>query len=221
MRILLLIAVAVISVSCGIAADSSLGARMPSAGYRYLDLLSEHTFDEPGDRRKFIGESAVYMNVEDGEYRIRFNRRQYVWAQSPARYEDSIVEVEARQLSDFNHNAFGIACRLDLGNRGRGYYFLIGGDGYYTIRWSNGRSLDDIVPARPSDAINRGQASNRIRAVCIDDYLALWINDRFVAEARDQRATYGAVGLAAAMNYQGRTLDIAFDDLRIWEGALE
>ena len=149
------------------------------------------------------------------------NARQYVWVQTPTLYQDTVIEVEARQLSEFDHNAFGIACRLDPGNSGRGYYFLIGGDGYFTIRWSNGRSLDDIVPARSSNAINTGQANNRIRAVCVEDYLALWINDRFVAEARDNRATQGAVGLAAAMNYQGERLDVSFDDLKIWTAALD
>lgn len=221
MRLLPLIAVMVIAVSCGFAADSNLGPMMPSVGYRYLDLVTEDTFDDPGVWRSYDGGSDLYMNAEAGVYRIRLNKRQYVWVQAPRRYQDSIIEVEVRQLSVFDHNAFGIACRLDLGNSGRGYYFLIGGDGYYTIRWSNGRSLEDIVSARPSDAINRGQAANRIRAVCIEDYLALWINDQFVAEARDQRASHGAVGLAAAMNYQGESLDISFDNLRIWDAALD
>lgn len=221
MRLLPLIAVMVIVVSCGLAADLNLGPTMPSVGYRYLDLVTEDAFDDPGGWRSFDGGPDLYMNAEDGVYRIRLNTRQYVWAQSPMRYQDSIIEVEARQLSDFDHNAFGIACRLDMGNSGRGYYFLIGGDGYYTIRWSNGRSLDDIVLARPSEAINRRGAANRIRAVCIEDYLALWINGRFVAEARDQRAAHGAVGLAAAMNYQGKSLEIIFYDLRIWDAALD
>ncbi len=221
MRLLPLIAVMVIAVSCGSAAESYLGPKMPSVGYRYLDLVTEDDFDDPGVWRSFDGGADLYMNAEDGVYLIRVNKRQYVWVQSPSRLQDSIIEAEVRQLSDFDHNAFGIACRLDMGNSGRGYYFLIGGDGYYTIRWSNGRSLDDIVQARPSDAINRGRAANRIRAVCIEDYLALWINGRFVAEARDQRAAHGAVGLAAAMNYQGRSLEVSFDNLRIWDAALD
>ena len=221
MRLLPLIAVMVIAVSCGSAAESYLGPKMPSVGYRYLDLVTEDDFDDPGVWRSFDGGADLYMNAADGVYLIRVNKRQYVWVQSPSRRQDSIIEAEVRQLSDFDHNAFGIACRLDMGNSGRGYYFLIGGDGYYTIRWSNGRSLDDIVQARPSDAINRGRAANRIRAVCIENYLALWINGRFVAEARDQRAAHGAVGLAAAMNYQGRSLEVSFDNLRIWDAALD
>ena len=82
------------------------------------------------------------------------------------------------------------------GHSGRGYYFLISGDGHYTIRWSNGRSLDDIIPVGYSDAIQR-DAGNRLRAVCIGDYLALWINDVFVAEARDGRGRAGPVWLGS------------------------
>jgi hypothetical protein len=221
MRFLPLIALMMLAAACGSLADDSLGAALPSIGYRYLSLLADETFDDPAAWRSFDGGADLYMAAEDGVYRIRLHKRQFVWVQSPARYQDSIIEAEVRQLSDFDHNAFGIACRLDLGNSGRGYYFLIGGDGYYSIRWSNGRSLDAIVPARPSAAIQRGGAANRIRAVCIKDYLALWINDRFVAEARDQRVSTGAVGLAAAMNYQGKSLDIRFDDLRVWDAMLE
>lgn len=221
MRIIPLIAVMLVTAACGYIADSSHRSKSPSVGYRYLELVYDETFDNSGDWRSFDGRPDLYMNAENGVYRMVLNSRRYVWAQSPTSYQDAVIEVDARQLADFDHNAYGIACRLEPGNSGRGYYFLIGDDGYYTIRWSNGRSLEDIVPARPSNAIKRDQAINRIRAICIDDYLALWINDRFVAEARDQRATYGAVGLAAVMNYQGEQLDVSFDDLRIWRAVIE
>lgn len=194
--------------------------QMPSAGYRYLDLIADETFDSVGSWRTYDGGDDLWMNVEDGVYRIDLSTRQIVWTQSKIQHDNVIVEATVTQRSDYNHNAFGVACRLDPANSGRGYYFLISGDGHYTIRWNNGRSLDDIIRATPSDVIKRGQATNTIRAICIDDYLALWVNDEFVAEAHDKRATNGEVGLSGVMNYDNRNLTIEFDDLKVWDGVL-
>ena len=221
MRSICLITLLLISTACGAIAPALVQRPLPSVGYRYLELLRREPFDDPEAWRSYDGGADLWMAVEDGAYRMELNEREFVWAQTADQFRDVAIEAELTQLSDFDHNAFGVACRLDPGNSGRGYYFLMGGDGTYTIRWSNGRSLEPIVAARNSDVIKRGRARNRMRAVCIEDYLALWINDSFVAEARDQRATEGAVGLAAVMNYSGRRLAVRFDDLEIWGAALE
>ncbi len=221
MRFLMYCAIMWLSVSCQPSGQPFARQEVPSVGFRYLDQLVSESFDSVGSWRSYDGGRDLTMNVERGAYHIVLNRRKYVWTQLPRRFDDIVIEAVVEQHSDFDHNAFGIACRLDPANSGRGYYFLIGGDGYYTIRWSNGGSLDDIVSARSSDAINRGKASNRVRAACIADYLALWINDRFVAEARDKRAQSGAVGLAAVMNYAGKQLEVSFDDLKIRQAVLD
>lgn len=199
-----------------------LGAvHTPSVGYRYLDLIYTDPFDDVGAWMTYDGGDILKLAVTGGSYNIRLAARQYVWTQLPYEFDDILIEAEVSQLSDFDHNAFGIACRLDPANSGRGYYFLIGGDGHYSIRWSNGRSLDAIVSAKSSGAIKRGRSKNRVRAICVEDYLALWVNDQFVAETRDIRATEGAVGLTAVMNYAGRVVEVSFDDLKIWRSELD
>lgn len=217
-RLLLLIALALSTTSClamNIAPD-----KMPSKGYRYLDLIADETFDSVGSWRTYDGGDDLWMNVEDGVYRIDLSAQQIVWTQSKIQSGNMIIEATMTQRSEYDYNAFGVACRLDPANSGRGYYFLISGDGHYTIRWNNGRTLDSIVRATPSDVIKRGQATNTIRAICIDDYLALWVNDKFVAEAHDKRATSGEVGLSGVMNYKNQNLTVEFDDLKVWDGVL-
>ena len=221
MRIYLFFLFILLTASCqpivaGLRSDAG-----PSVGFTYLDLVYSDQFDESGNWRTYDGGGKLKMAVAGGSYRIWLAARQYVWTQLPDTYDDVVIEAEVRQLSDFEHNAYGIACRLDPANSGRGYYFLIGGDGYYSIRWSNGRSLDAIVSAKPSVKIKRGSSANRIKAICLGDYLALWINGQFVAEARDSRAKSGAAGLAAVMNYRDQTLEVAFDELKIWLSALD
>lgn len=195
-------------------------ARLPTVGYRYLDLAVDETFDQLGGWRSYDGGETLYMGVEAGVYRMVLTERQYVWTQADSHFQNVVIEAAAAQISDEDRGAFGIACRLDAANRGRGYFFLISGDGHYSIRWSDGRALNSIVTAQPADSIQRGQAVNRIRAVCIDDYLALWINGQFAAEARDSRAAQGMIGLAGVMNAPGR-LEIEFDDIKVWQAALD
>lgn len=194
--------------------------RAPALGFRYLKLLLDDDFTAGGSWRSYAADD-LFLGVEDGAYKINFVGRKYVWTQAEAQVADVVMEADLRQQSGYDHNAFGLACRLDPANSGRGYYFLISGDGYASIRWSNGRSLEPITEAKPSPLIRRGKAKNRLRAVCIGDYLALWVNDEFVVEARDRRASAGAVGVAGVMNYAGRRLTVAFDDLRVWRAAID
>ena len=195
--------------------------RKPEIGFRFLELLVEDAFDA-GDRwRQYDNNRDLFLGFRAGLYRLDFSGRKYVWTQRAGEYENVVFEAEAAQVSAYNHNAYGLACRLDRANSGRGYFFLISGDGYASIRWSNGRSLEPIVAAAPTDLIRRGRASNRIRVVCIDDYLALWVNGDFVAEARDRRAAAGEVGLAGVMNYAGRRLTVDFADAKVWRAAVD
>lgn len=99
-------------------------------------------------------------------------------------------------------------------SQGDGYAFLIQGSGSYAIMRARSRQLTPLVNWTESDAIQQGPARNHIRAVCVGSYLALYINDRFVASATDDTYTSGQVGLAAsAANRLGTR--IAFDNLAI------
>jgi len=205
-----------LTASCLATPETFQAEKLPSVGYRYLDLIADETFDSIGDWRTYDGGDNLYMTVADGVYRINLSQRQVVWTQAPIQHDNAIIEATVTQRSDDNYNFHGIACRLNASNNGRGYYFLISGDGDYTIRWNNGQSLDDIIPATPSSAIKTGQATNNIRAICIDDYLGLWINDEFVAEAYDKKSSKGVVGLSGVVNREGRSLSVEFDDLKVW-----
>ena len=193
---------------------------LPSQGYRYLELAWHDTFDSGAAWRSYDG-AGVFLGVRNGAFLIDILGRQYVWTQADTSLDDVVMEADLVQTSSDVHNAFGLACRLDPGNSGRGYYFLISGDGYASIRWSNGRSLEQVVPAQPASQIKRAGARNRLRAICIGDYLALWVNDQFVMEARDRRASAGVLGLVGVMNYAGRRLTLTIDDLKAWRAALD
>lgn len=99
-------------------------------------------------------------------------------------------------------------------SEGDGYLFLIQGSGMFAILRARDRDLTPLVNWTASDAINQGLADNHIRAVCLNDYLALYVNDKFVGDAIDSAYTTGQVGLAAS----GATrlgARITFDNLTI------
>lgn len=221
MRALIAILALALLGACATIQQSIARKPGPELGFRYLELLVEDGFAQGDQWRQYQKDEDLFLGARAGVYRIDFSGRQYVWSQREGVYENVVIEAEAAQKSDYDHNAYGLACRLDPGNSGRGYFFLISGDGYASIRWSDGRSLEPIVRAAPSAHIRRGMAANRIRAVCIDDYLALWVNGEFVADARDGRVARGAVGLAGLMNYAGKRLAIEFDDVKVWRAALD
>lgn len=110
-------------------------------------------------------------------------------------------------------------CRASANNDGDGYYFLISGDGYYSIRRGATERVDGLIDWAQTDVVNQNRGLNRIRAVCIGDYLALYVNGQFLAETRNSRYTRGYAGLTAAV-VDGGAVDIAFDDLSIWSAQL-
>ena len=221
MRAIIVVFALALLPACASIQELVSGKQSPDIGFRFLELLLEDEFDSADAWRQYRDDADLFLGPRAGRYRIDFRGRQYVWSQRDDDFADIVIEARAAQVSDYDHNAYGLACRLDPGNRGSGYFFLISGDGYASIRWSNGRSLEPIVSAAPSRHIRRGAARNRLRVVCVDDYLALWVNGEFVADARDRRAARGAVGLAGVMNYAGKRLTVEFDDLKIWRAAAD
>jgi hypothetical protein len=105
-------------------------------------------------------------------------------------------------------------------NNGDGYLFLIRGDGSYAMMRSRGRDVQPLVDWGTSSAINPGPGQNHIRAVCLDDYLALYVNDQFVADASDDAYLRGQVGLTAA-SVDRLGVQVEFDNLTISEANLE
>ena len=164
-------------------------------------------------------DQKVDFQLQDGAYRARAWDGGFMWAIKPPAHTDVVVEVETIQLSDDGSVAYGVMCRAAPTDNSDGYYFLIGGDGYYTIRRGSTDRIGALIPFTYSGAIRQGRGVNRVRAVCIGDYLALYVNGEFVAETRDDYFSRGYTGLAAGV-VEGGDVDVAFDDLTVWAASL-
>ncbi len=197
-------------VGCGAKASKE-----PVAG----ELLLSETFDSEESWERFSNEDSD-LKVSDGVYHIEVNDTGYIWGQNTLKTEDVIIEVETNQLSAFDNNGYGIICRADAENNGDGYYFLISGDGYISIRMGLGDDVPELVEWEENSKINKGQAINKIKAVCVGDYLALYVNDTFAAEATDSTYRSGFTALTS-MAGDGGDAHITFDNLTIWKATVE
>jgi hypothetical protein len=192
----------------------------PSQEFDTGDVLLRERFNQADAWENFVNDDfQVELEVVDGVYRIYTFGSGFIWGLNDAEHDNVVIEVTTEQISSDTDNAYGVICRADTSNNGDGYYFLISGDGFYTIRRGEGDDVSPIVDWDRSSAINQGRDSNTIRAVCIDEYLALYVNDRFVAEANDSLYSTGFAGFAASAS-DDNDAEINFDDLTIWEASL-
>ena len=189
----------------------------PTQEYHANELLLEESFNSASAWESYAG-GDVDIRVDDGEYRMQTDAGGYVWGLNEQEHDNVVIEVTSNQLSSFENNAYGVMCRADESNNGDGYYFLISGDGYYLIAKGEGDNVNPLVEWTASSAINEGQTENKIVAVCIDNYFALYVNDEFLTEVNDSEYTSGYAGFAAAA-FDGGAADVVFDDLTISVGS--
>lgn len=195
-------------------------ASQPTERYQLGDVVQRVDFGPASVWQQYVHpEQNVDFQTEDGVYRARAWDGGFMWTIHPPQLTDTVIEVETTQLSDYRNNAYGVMCRAAPTDNSNGYFFLISGDGNYTIRRGAVDTVAPLIPFSYSDAIRQDHGVNRLRAVCIGDYLALWVNDTFVAETHDDYFKAGYTGLSVAV-VKGGDADITFDDLTVYSASL-
>ncbi len=158
------------------------------------------------------------LRITDGRYEIRFREPDLLlWGQNTEVHSDVAIEVETRMLSTEPDNAYGLMCRADPENTIDGYYFLISGEGRYTIYVFEDGQRRDLVEWTASDAIHTGRADNLLIAVCQGEYLAFYANDQLLAQTQDSTFSSGNAGMAASVFVPDEDVYVVFDNLKIWE----
>jgi hypothetical protein len=160
------------------------------------------------------GGESIYL---DGVYRIFVNQPNVdIWSKPGKSFQDVRVEVDAYKVGGERDNRFGIICRAV--DDDSFYTFIVSSDGFYGIGLIDGQSyqLLGMDALQPSDAINLGSASNRIRADCVGDTLTLTVNGVQLAQVKDTRFPSGDVGLIAG-TYDTPGTDIRFDDFIVYQ----
>lgn len=218
----LLIATALLVVACG----------SPSAEHSEDDIavaedvltiaFEDPTTFETGQHN----EGASSLAIEEGVYTISHTAQNtsYIWGQGGDDVAANVqIEATASATGEPTNNLYGVMCRVDEG--GAGYAFLVSNDGFGAIARTDGRSLTFLFDWHENSAINES-GDNTLRAICIDDYLALYVNDEFIGDASDDRfVEAGQIGLLAGIFVTeagaSGNVEATFDDLTVAEASLQ
>ncbi|MBZ0292349.1 MAG: hypothetical protein K8L99_07250 [Anaerolineae bacterium] len=169
------------------------------------------TYTMPGDQALFrVNEGAL-----EG---AALADQGYIWSLDHETQDDVIINATLKQTEGGLGSVFGVMCRAD--ERGNGYYFLISSDQMFSIRVATDArdELYEVLPWQRHQAIKPGYVTNEIRAVCVEDYLALFINDVFIAEAVDTELSSGQTGVTLAAVDQ--TAWVQFDQVRVRDAVM-
>jgi hypothetical protein len=182
-------------------------------------VLKREDFSDPAAWEWYVSptQGADYR-IESGAYRARLTQPGIFSVYDTLSHADVVIDIETTQLSTTRDNAYGVMCRASPARDGDGYYFLISGDGWFTIRRGAGDQIEALIQWRRSDAINQDRAINRIRATCVGESLRLYVNGTLVGEVSDPLYRRGVTALVAGIT-EGGTVDISFDDLTVWAGS--
>jgi hypothetical protein len=212
----LLLSFVVALVTYPVIAKPDLSVSLPGLGVIEADQVLMETFDDPDTWEQYSSPNGVELGIENGVYRAYTMNAGYAWGLNKQSHTDVILEVEMTPLTIHYENGFGIMCRADTSNNGDGYYFMITGMGYYSIRIGQGDEVRALVDWQQSDAIHPEIDTNRIRAICMGNTLAFYVNDELLAMTVDDVYQTGYAGMAVT-TADNSDIDVAFDNLAIYD----
>ncbi|MBT3190283.1 MAG: hypothetical protein HN736_15405 [Anaerolineae bacterium] len=207
--------VAILMLLSGILACSVFSNTSPS--------VPEVLFEESDflDTGCFFANSndEVAFFVEEGAFHIEILVPDW-YALSPClddiTFSDFVVEVDATQEADVDHNLYGLMFRYD--NVARDYYYFgISGDGNYTLVYDNlneNKPTTKLIDWKYSDAINIGSSSNHLKVMAVGDTFQLYVNDQLLEIVQDSRISSGSVGFVVSAPLESG-VHIVFDNLII------
>ncbi len=190
------------------------GLRTPSpggGGSSSSNVLMQDNFSNPKSGWEVGEYDTGEVGYGDGYYFvISYGNASTMWGVANRSFRNIVIEAEAKPVSGPDNNDYGVICR-EQGD-GRGYYFLISGDGYYAIVKGTDAGYDWLVDFTESSAIKQGYTTNRIRVVCDGSTLSLYVNGELVGEASDTEFSSGDIALTAT-SYENESVEVRFDNL--------
>ena len=192
-----------------------MGVRGPSRSVRAGAELANYTFQRPATWDLFdLGEEIASARLERNALALSVGPELgYLTVGNNVTHSDLLINATVRQTEGLLGNGFGLLCRAD--KAGNGYWFLLSSRGEFSIQVASAarEKLFELVPWRYHSVIRQGMHANQLRIVCAQNYLALFINDVFVAEAFDDEFDSGE--LAVALGATTRRASVSFDDIRL------
>jgi hypothetical protein len=215
MRRFPLLIVAILVISLISACSGSASPNTPPANSAYFD-----NFTNASSGWTRLQNELGTADYAKGYFHILINKAGSLLISNPGKSFDGDVsiEVDARKIGGSDDNFFGVVCHyLDQDNY---YLFMLTSDGYAGIAMRKDGVDTMISPGLkflPMVGINKGKATNHIRADCVGEQLTLYANGKQVSLAYNNKLTGGDVGLAVRSGKLEGGTDIRFDDFTVYQ----
>ncbi|MEO0562887.1 MAG: hypothetical protein AAF125_12325 [Chloroflexota bacterium] len=177
------------------------GAR---SGPSYIPVTGDRlaNYDFETDLNGWIPSDNFEHNANGGALRGSAAPRDgYAFTHQREEFRGVVIEanITLATTTERTSAATGIVCNARPD--GSGYYFLLSSAGSARIaRVSVEGEFIPLTEWTDNDIIRPVAAGNRLRAVCSQGYLGLFVNDLFVVQAEDTTRSRGLVGAALAAN---------------------
>ena len=175
------------------------------------NILFEDDFSDTGSGWDRYEDPEGYTDYADGAYKIGvYTDTMFFWANPYQNFDDVIIEVQGQKVAGGDDMQYGIVCRhSDIDNW---YALVISADGYAAVRKRyQGSDLDYVSEWVQVSNVNTGNATNKLRAECIGNRLALYVNGSLAIEATDSDIPTGDAGLMAG-TFEQSTTEVLFDN---------
>ena len=178
-------------------------------------ILFQDDFSDPASGWDRYTYDTGITDYGDGVYKIELTTETKLhWANPYLDFGDVIVEVDTQKISGEDNDNYGIICRhQDIENW---YVLVISSDGYAAIRERyQGSELTVVTDWVEVPSINKGQASNHLRAECIGDRISLYVNGVLAVETYLSDIPTGDVGLMAG-TFEIPNMEVWFDNFIVY-----
>lgn len=174
-------------------------------------ILFQDDFSQPTTGWDRFSAPEGIMDYDGGGYRLFVNAADTnFWSTPGQNYADIRMEVDAGKLGGPDENRIGLVCRF---NGGDYYFFMITSDGMYGVGIYTGGEAVLLGQGEmiSSESIKPGMAVNHLRADCLGNQLAFYVNGDLLTTVEDPTLAVGDVGLLAG-TFSQTGVDVIFDN---------
>ncbi|HJX36975.1 MAG TPA: hypothetical protein VJ714_00115, partial [Anaerolineae bacterium] len=154
--------------------------------------------------------------VAEGAYHIvTFETNHFVVGVSESLFlRDLVLEVDAAQVSGEKNNEYGLVYGYQ--DEDNYYELAISGDGYVGFFAKERGRWQTISAFRGNEAINQGNAVNRLRLEVTAGAFNFYVNGEPALQEFDTRLSQGSIGFGCG-SFGEPGLHCSFDNLKIWD----
>lgn len=173
------------------------------------DILFQDDFESNTTGWDRVSNDIGIMDYDQGVYRMLVRQpTMNFWSTPERNFRDVRVEADVLRLSGPDENRTGLICRYQNGDY---YFFIISNDGFYAIgKFIGGNTILLGQSEMQSSEFIISNSINHLRADCIGNTLAFFVNFNEIASAQDSDFSSGDVGLLAG-SFSEAGVDVSFD----------